>query len=72
MDRWCESLVGQTIEVFVQGEEDGNLWGRSYADSPDIDGRVVFEGWAEDGEFVPVKIRGCENGELWGVQVDEE
>ena len=72
MDRWNESFAGKTVEVFVQGEEDGMLWGRTYADSPDIDGRVNFTGWADNGTFVPVLIRGCENGELTGKQVDAE
>ena len=72
MDRWSESFAGKTVEVFVQGEEDGMLWGRTYADSPDIDGRVLFNGWADNGTFVPVLIRGCENGELTGEQADAE
>lgn len=66
MDDWNASLVGKTLEVFVQGEEDGVYWGRSYADSPDIDGRVWFEGEVPAGSFVSVRISGSEDGDLWG------
>ncbi|MBQ2895417.1 MAG: 30S ribosomal protein S12 methylthiotransferase RimO, partial [Oscillospiraceae bacterium] len=69
MDEWYESFVGREIEVFVQGREDLLLWGRSYADSPDIDGRVLFGGWAEPGEIVKVEITAVDNGEWIGQQV---
>ncbi len=70
MDQWNSSLLGTVMEVFVQGEEDGYTWGRSYADSPDIDGRVYFEGAVPMGSFVRVRIESCEDGELWGSIVE--
>ena len=69
MDEWNASLIGTVTEVFVQGEEDGYTWGRSYADSPDIDGRVWFEGEVPMGSFVSVRITGAEDGDLWGEPV---
>ena len=49
------------------------FYGRSYADSPDIDGRVWI---ASDepvtiGDFVWVKIDGCLDGDLSGYVVEE-
>ncbi len=69
MDDWCAAQVGKTLPVLVQGvdDESGLLWGRSWADSPDIDGRVLFSGEAEPGCFAEVKITAVtEDGELWG------
>ncbi len=69
MDDWCAAQVGKTLRVLVQGvdEESGLLWGRSWADSPDIDGRVLFSGEAEPGGFAEIKITAVtEDGELWG------
>ena len=42
--------------------------GRSWAESPDIDGRIYFTAEREvaDGEFVPVRITGSMDGELTG------
>ena len=74
MDEYNENRVGDTLRVLCQGydEDSGLLWGRSYADSPDIDGRVFFEGDAAPGEFTEVFIREVMDGELFGVQTQEK
>ena len=41
-------------------------WGRSPYDSPDIDGRVLFQGNAAPGDIVPVEITGVLDGDLIG------
>ena len=53
-------------ETFTQG-----CWsGRSYAESPDVDGRIFFTGkGVEAGEFVTVKITGEVDGEPVGEAV---
>ena len=68
MDDYCAARVGQTLRVLCTGSEGGYLTGRSYADSPDIDGTVYFEGECEPGEFAEVLITGVMDGELVGVQ----
>ena len=75
MDEWNASMVGKTLEVLVDGydAENEQFYGRSYADSPDIDGRVWI---ASDepvtiGDFVWVKIDGCLDGDLSGYVVEE-
>ena len=74
MDEYNENRVGDTLRVLCQGydEDSGLLWGRSCADSPDIDGRVFFEGDAAPGEFTEVFIREVMDGELFGVQTQEK
>ena len=71
MDEFCESFAGRSIEVLCEGydEENGCLYGRSYADSPDIDGQVLFEGSCRDGEMTLVRILEAEDGILYGKEV---
>ena len=70
MDEFCESRIGQTLKVLCEGydEEHGCLWGRSKSDSPDIDGRVFFEGSCEPGSFAQVFIEETEDGDLIGTE----
>ena len=74
MDEWCESFIGKTLEVLVDGfdEELEQFYGRSYADSPDIDGRVwiATEEPIREGDFVTVKIDGVMDGDLSGYIVE--
>ena len=68
MDEFCQSFVGRTIRVLVTDyDEESRQWvGRCYADSPDIDGEVYFEGYAREGEFSEVRITAAEDGILYG------
>ena len=69
MDEYYESRVGMTLRVLCTGEDGGYLTGRSYADSPDVDGTVYFEGACEVGDFAEVRITGLMDGELLGEQI---
>ena len=69
MDDWSAARVGETLRVLCTGEEGGYFTGRSFADSPDIDGTVYFEGECAPGEFADVRITGVMDGELVGEQV---
>lgn len=70
MDEWNESRLGQVAEVLCErfDEEMGCWAGRTYADSPGIDGTVYFTAAGEVplGSFVPVLLTGTEDGELLG------
>ena len=68
MDEFCQSFVGRTIEVLVTDyDEEEQCWvGRSYADSPDIDGEVRFDGVCREGDMVRVRITAAEDGVLFG------
>ena len=72
MDDFCESFVGRTLRVLCQSydEESGLLVGRSYADSPDIDGLVWFEGSCAEGEMTDVLIEQTEDGFWYGREVE--
>ena len=58
------------MEVLCEGydPETEQYFGRTYADSPDIDGRVVFdsETAVRPGSFVQVQITGVADGDLVG------
>ena len=75
MDDWCDSMIGKTLEVLVDGfdEEAEQFYGRSYADSPDIDGRVwiATDEPIREGQFVTVTIDGCIEGDLSGYIAEE-
>lgn len=58
MEEFCRSQVGKTLRVLCEGydEEQKMFFGRSYADSPDIDGLVFFDGAGCEGNIVDVNI----------------
>ena len=70
MDDFNESRMGDITEVLCEGwdAQAMSYTGRSWAESPDIDGRIYFTAQREvkDGEFVPVRITGTMDGELTG------
>ena len=75
MDDYNDAMVGKVLEVLVDGfdEEAEQYFGRSYADSPDIDGRVWIA--ADEplsmGQFIKVQIDGAVDGDLSGFIVEE-
>ncbi|MCQ3937620.1 MAG: 30S ribosomal protein S12 methylthiotransferase RimO [Chloroflexi bacterium] len=66
-----QSYVGKTLDVLIEGYDNGISIGRSYRDAPEIDGMVLVEGKAEAGEIVPVKITGALAYDLTGVPVQQ-
>ena len=70
LDQFAARMQGQLLEVLCEGwdGETGLYYGRSYADSQDIDGRVLFDSAfsVEEGEFVPVRITGAQGADLTG------
>ena len=75
MDAYNDAMIGRTLEVLVDGydEEIEQYFGRSYADSPDIDGRVwiASDEPLTEGTFVTVQIDGAVDGDLSGYIVEE-
>ena len=71
MDEFCRSFAGKELRVLCEGydEETGMLYGRSYADSPDIDGLVFFRGGCRDGEMTTVLIKTSDDGMLYGEEI---
>ena len=70
MDDFNDSRMGGVTEVLCDGFDNQAVMfvGRSYAESPDIDGRIYFtaDHEVEAGQFVPVRITGAMDGELTG------
>ena len=70
MDDFNKSRIGSVATVLTGGQKNGRYYGRSYAESPDVDGYVWFEGnGARVGDFVDIKITGAEDGELSGKMI---
>lgn len=66
------SLVGKTLDVLIEGRDDGIAVGRSYRDAPEIDGLVLVEGDVEIGQITPVRITGAMAYDLTGVLAREK
>ena len=75
MDEYNEAMIGKELSVLVDGydEEYEQYFGRTYADSPEIDGRVWIASQDDisEGEFVTVCIDGLIDGDLSGYIVEE-
>ncbi len=70
MDDYNLACVGKIMRVLVEAKSRSGLCsGRTFADSPEIDGTVYFTGDAEPGTFANVRITAVEDGELAGEQV---
>lgn len=65
-----QSYVGKTLDVLVEGFDNGISIGRSYRDAPEIDGMVFVEGKAKVGDIVPVRITGAMAYDLTGSLVE--
>lgn len=70
MDEYNESKVGKVMTVLCEGfDRIAEIWyGRTYADSPEVDGKVFFTSPRplREGSFVPVLIEGAMDGDLTG------
>lgn len=66
-----QSYVGRTLDVLIEGFDNGISVGRSYRDAPEVDGYVVVEGKADIGEIVPVRITGAFAYDLTGVLAEQ-
>ena len=75
MDDYNASMIGKTMDVLVDGfdEELEQFFGRTFADSPEIDGRVwiATQEALSEGSFVKVLIDSVIDGDLSGCLVEE-
>ena len=76
MDEYNAAIIGKSLDVLVDGydQEYEQYFGRTYADSPEIDGRVWIATQEDisEGDFVKVCIDGLIDGDLTGYIVEEE
>mgnify|MGYP002588259258 CR=1 FL=1 len=70
IDAYNDSILGEEREVLCEGYDPQAqmFYGRSYAESPDIDGRIWFTADSEiaPGSFVNVRLTGTMDGETTG------
>ena len=75
MDEYSASMLCRTVEVLVDGydEEMEQYYGRTYADSPEIDGRVwlATDEPLTEGTFISVCLDAVVDGDLSGYPVEE-
>ena len=75
MDAYNAAMIGSTVEVLVDGfdEELEQFYGRTFADSPEIDGRVwiATEEALVEGTFVNVYIDAVTDGDLSGYLLED-
>jgi len=74
MDDYNERCIGEVMEVVCDGysSEEQAYYGRTYADSPDIDGKIWFQSEKSipGGSFVTVLVDDVYDGELLGKVVE--
>lgn len=76
MDAYNESMLGKCLRVLVDGYDEAveQFFGRTFADSPEIDGRVwiASDEPLVEGTFVTVCIDSVIDGDLSGYIMEEE
>jgi len=63
-----ERRVGQVVDVLVEGIENERNFGRSYAEAPDVDGKIYLKSEADlaVGSYVPVRLTRAEEYDMIG------
>ena len=77
MQEMGERMEGKTLRVLTEGfDRYADCWfGRSYMDSPDVDGKIYFRTSGKKpvpGNFVTVRVTDCIDGDLTGEAVEQE
>ena len=71
MDDYNESRLGETMQVLCEGydPDEESYYGRTYADSPDIDGKIWFTAskHIKTGSFAQIRVIDTYDGELVGI-----
>ncbi|MGM9631952.1 MAG: 30S ribosomal protein S12 methylthiotransferase RimO [Eubacteriales bacterium] len=75
-EEYNKKKLGQTLKVLTEGYDvvSESYYGRSYADAPDIDGKIYFRGrkGIVPGTFVDVKIEEVLEYDLYGTALDRK
>ncbi|MFT5034056.1 MAG: ribosomal protein S12 methylthiotransferase [Bacteroidia bacterium] len=64
-----QERIGQQLEVLIDEVDEDGAIGRSYADAPEIDGKVYLDGVTDlqPGDALLVDIIGADDYDLWAV-----
>lgn len=67
-DERSQSKIGKTLEVLIDDVGGDGALGRSWADSPEVDGSVTIEDGhgLKEGDLVRVTITEAQDHDLWG------
>ncbi|MFO7741676.1 MAG: 30S ribosomal protein S12 methylthiotransferase RimO [Anaerolineae bacterium] len=61
-----QALVGEVLDVLIEGQDEGLSVGRSYRDAPEVDGLVLIEEELPVGEIVPIRVTAALEYDLLG------
>ncbi len=66
-----ERRVGQVVDVLIEGMDGARAFGRSYAEAPDVDGKVYLQnaGVLAPGSYVKARLTRAEEYDMIGVLV---
>lgn len=69
-----QQRVGHQIEVLIDDVDEEGAIGRSYADAPEIDGKVYLDGFTDTfpGDAILATIIGADEYDLWAEPVYED
>lgn len=72
-EEYNKKLIGKTIKVLIEGFSEGEYFGRSYMDAPEIDGKVYFtsNNPLTPGDFCHVAVKRAYEYDLVGEKADE-
>ena len=69
-----QARIGSEMEILIDEVDENGAIGRSYADAPEIDGKVYLDGFTDTyaGDALIVNIIGADNYDLWAEPVYED
>ena len=70
MDEYNNSRIGSVTTVLVEGRDRGSYYGRSFAESPDVDGYIALKGDGfTENEFIDIRITEIKDYEPVGEKI---
>ncbi|MEG1547722.1 MAG: 30S ribosomal protein S12 methylthiotransferase RimO [Clostridia bacterium] len=67
-----KNRVGRTVKLLVDRVNGSSLYGRSYAEAPEVDGYIHVKsnlGLHHAGEFITVRLTDAKNYDMWGEEI---
>ncbi|NLI54689.1 MAG: 30S ribosomal protein S12 methylthiotransferase RimO [Clostridiales bacterium] len=66
-----ERRIGTEVEVLIEGADGSTAYGRSYAEAPDVDGKILLSGAGEipAGSYVRARLTGAEEYDMIGERI---
>jgi len=67
-----QALLGQALNLLVEGSGDGLSVGRTYRDAPEIDGLALVEGEVATATLRPMTVTAASDYDVWGVWAEDQ